>query len=481
MRARDPARPGAAAPRGGGRRRAVTLALGAVVVLAAAAPRPGARAALPPRAGGRLRLPTTGPLPDASPATARTPLEVAVASAALPRLYRPGPDGAPVPEVATDLPRAAHGAIAIPLRQDPESPNAIRAGAWGRALDAAGRDPARRWLLTGFRAENPGTDREGRAHLVFVPTGGTRPDDDAARALAFRLAAHRLALPVGPGAFRARRRGGVLRLDASDAHGAGAPWLDRVEVRRPPTRAAALRGFELRRLDASWDGAALYGDDPGFATRAIELPPRAAVLLLRNRARLGDEAWCGVAASLERSRLAPAGLAPDARLAFGDEAAPVGPDCGGSAAPRPPATLRLRVRRGDRWDARMAEALAGTLDGAGTRVVVAPAADPDDGADWDARLLTITPTLPSLGALVGEALVAVGRTERAAELVRAGGLRDAAVARRFARGLDTLSLGRRRDRLTIRADVGEVPLEPTGVPRLADLAYRRAAPRLPTP
>ncbi|ACY16931.1 ABC transporter substrate-binding protein [Haliangium ochraceum] len=259
--------------------RAAALAAALSVAAAALAPSPSA-AESRPRYGGSVAAGLLGEPVHVDPAHARSHAELTLAGLLFDALYRIGARDAGgrvqlEPHLAAALPSVeatASGALArIPIR-----PGVMFHD--GRALSAAdvlaslrrlGTTPAR-WVLSDVRR----IERDGDAVLLHLDAAATSDAERAAlgERLALALSASASAItpggavprasnPVGSGPFRVRavdRRRRRIQLAAHDAHFAGRPYLDSLELRWFEDASGEAAAYEVGALALSQRGAVAY-------------------------------------------------------------------------------------------------------------------------------------------------------------------------------------------------------------------------------
>lgn len=358
-------------------------------------------AALPPGYGGELRLPSPSPLSVPTPAGDGSAFAPTVAAAVFDGLYALADDGRPMSSLAEGPPTLRDdGSLLVTIRANVRRHDrrTLRAVDVARALRAASR--AQPHWLVGFAFEGPELDvrAEGERGLRFV---ATRAFASPADALMRRLAAAPLAIDlgrgVGTGPYRATLRAGVLELRSFRTAARGAAFVDVIRFDPPRARDEEIRAFELRQLDAAWQGAALYGR-PDATVREHALAASTAVLLVPNRALMASSATLDRA--LDRRRFARVGLRPTDRLAEGLPP----PSLTGARAL--PTTLRLVIRADDAFEAALGAALAARFDELRIRLTITPSAADRferDRASADLAFAYVVPVLPGSDALVAAA------------------------------------------------------------------------------
>ena len=377
-------------------RRTVSLLLLALGLGAASA-----FAALPPGYGGELRLPSPSPLSTPSALGDGSPFSPTVAAAVFDGLYGLTDDGRVIPSLAEGPPVLRDdGSLLVTIRENVRRHDrrTLRALDVARALRQASRTQPH-WLA-GFSFEGNELDvrPEGERGLRFVATRAfASPTDALMRRLAAAPLAVDLGRGVGTGPYRAVVRGGTLELRSFRTAARGAAFVDVIRFDPPRARDEEIRAFELRQLDASWQGAALYGrPDPnvrehGFSASTV-------VLLVPSRALVPSGATLDRA--LDRRRFARVGLRPSDRLAEGLPS----PSLTGTRAL--PTTLRLVVRADDAFEAALAAALAARFDELGVRLTIAPtSADrfERERTSADLSIAYVVPAMPGSDALVAAA------------------------------------------------------------------------------
>lgn len=461
-----------------GRRVVVLLVFAALLVIAAIAP--PARGAIPPRSGGALTFPAPEPILEIDPARVETPFEATLAAAIFDGLYELR-DGGIVPVLAAGPPEVRGTTARVRLRPGLHfhwSQNELEARHVVRSLLRTSSSPQASWLLGAFASERgrPAIREIDATTIEFgLARRGVRVDLVlASTPLAIVAGGNLRRRPLGTGPFRARLDGhGGLMLGIFRTAPDGAPWMNRITFQPPRAREDEVRAFELGRLDASWRGRSLYGGEPVRAARTATATAATPVLLVPNRTRAlrDDAAWGGVIASVDRRRLERAGLERRRTLGRG-----LPPPRLPTGTPRRGTTLRMPVREDLVLDVRVAEALAGMLDGRGIHLQVermdaARYAQTIARGPWDLRLATVRPPLPGRGALVGAALAAAGQLDRARQLAPRVGDSEAAVE--AAQSLDALVLGHVRVVLHHRADIVGLRFDTLGRIPLADLSMAR--------
>jgi hypothetical protein len=377
------------------------------VLLALALATSSAFAALPPGYGGELRLPSPSPLSIPSASGDGSAFAPTVAAAVFDGLYTLAESGAPISSLAEGPPQVREdGTLLVTLRENVRRHDrrTLRALDVARALRTASR--AQPHWLAGFAFEGDELDvrAEGERGLRFVSTRAfASPADVLMRRLAAAPLAIDLGRGVGTGPYRAVLRSGVLELRSFRTAARGAAFVDVIRFDPPRPRDEEIRTFELRQLDAAWQGAALYGR-PDATVREHALAASTAVLLVPSRTLMASSATLDRA--LDRRRFARVGLRPTDRLA---EGLPT-PSLVGTRAL--PSSLRLVVRADDAFEAALAAALAARFDELGVRLSIAPSpADrfERDRASADLSFAYVVPTLPGSDALVAAASFASTR------------------------------------------------------------------------
>ncbi|MCB9610905.1 MAG: hypothetical protein H6722_00415 [Sandaracinus sp.] len=371
-----------------------------LVALAAAT----VHAALPPGYGGELRLPAPTALAAPSPNDA-TPFGALVAAAVFDGLYTLADDGCVVPSLAQGPVTAREdGTLVVTLRENVRRHDrrTLRALDVARALRRASREQPH-WLA-GFAFDGPELDvgHEGERTLLFAPpaTSFPAPTETLARRLAAAPLAIDLGRGIGTGPYRASLRGNVLELRSFRAAARGAAYVDVIRFDPPRTRDDEIRTFELGQLDASWQGASLYGQRDSNA-RSHAFPHDTAVLLVPRGAFATSTETLN--AAVDRRRFARAGLRPNDRLAEGLARASLA-----HRGPLPRAA-RMIVRAGNAFELTLAAALAARLDELNVRltvVEVAPERFERERASADLSLAYAVPALPGADARVASAIYA---------------------------------------------------------------------------
>ena len=454
---------------------------GAAVLLVALAFVAPAEGALPPHHGGVLTFPAPGPIGELDPSRVETAFEATLAEAVYDNLYEVRRDGTVEAVLAAGPPEIEGTTARVRIRPG------VRLHTGGRDLEArhvvrsllrCTSSPQASWLLGAFAQEGgrPAI-REVDAHTVELELArrGVRVDLIlAATPLAIVAGGDLRRRPLGTGPFNARfdgRGGGQLAIFRFAPE--GAPWIDRIDITPQRPRDDEIRAFELGQLDASWSGRSLFGREPARPTTTMEATLGTPWILVPNRARdlRDDEAWGGVVASIDRSRLARVGLVPRRSLSQGLPA-PRLP----TAAPRRGLRLTMPVREDRPRELLAAEAIAGMLDERGIHLTVERmSADRYERAvarsQWDLRLARVRPPLPGRGAMAGAALAASGQLDRARNLVPTLGAAE--VANETAASLDAMVLGHERLVLYHRADLRHLTVDSLGRLSLADLSFAR--------
>ncbi len=416
-----------------------SCATAAAVLTAAAALATPARGALPTTYGGRFTVPSLTALRLPDPRTASTALESALARAVYDTLYTSDLSGEPTPSLAAYLPEREESVDGAPPRFRVQLRGDVRrhdrrtlsADDVVQSLRAAARSSAKPWLVgLGPSLAEPDVRAVDPLTLSFAWRG-------SARALAVRLSALPLSIVHrrgGTGPYRARLRSGELHLSQFRAAARGAPYVRTIVVRPPEDREQELRSFELERADASWRGAALYGQ-PRRPVQRLDWPDEIPVLLV-----LGPRAQPHAAAldrAIDRRRLARVGLVPTDALAPGVPTARL-------TGTAPTGPLRLVVRADDQFQRALASALDARFDEEGWDLEVAALeasryARALSAGTWDLRVVQAPPALPDPVSRVASVLVAVGDGGGAARVLSEGtaGLAHAG------RSLRAILLGRR--------------------------------------
>jgi len=464
-------------------RLATVLAAGFCVGLVAS---PGARGAQPPRFGGQLRLVAPAPVISLDPSEASSPFEAALAAAIAETLYLIDDHDRPQPLLAAGMPVVEGNVATIRLRPGlrRHGGSPLAASGVASSLRRAARAPKVRWLFTGFNWQAGSPDIRATADdTIEVRLASSHVDVArifAAAPLAIVTGRDPRRQPSGTGPFSARLSStGDVRLQAFAFAAEGAPYLDAIHVLPPRSREDALRAFELGQVDTSWHGESLYGGRPVRPVTSLTSPPAAPVLLVPNLASgalRADGTWAALAARVDRRRLERAGLFPATTLAAGIPPPRL-------PASRPPAgrvTITMPVVAGDAFAARLAEAIAGVCDESGFTLRVEQlspqryASVISSGA-WNLRLVTVVPPVPGATPLVGAALAAAGQGSLASRLSDGGSLADPSRGVEAAPALEALVLGRRRETLSYRADLGGVRFGRTGILALPSFAFARGA------
>lgn len=385
---------------------ATPLALLALLALVAPA-----HGALPPGYGGELRLPAPSAVttPRANDAT---PFGTTVSAAVFDGLYALDDDGRIVPRLAAALPElTAEGELVVVLRENVRRHDrrTLRALDVARALQRASRETPH-WLV-GFAFDGDALDVRplDERRLRFVPD---RALATPALTLARRLAAAPLAIDlgrgVGTGPYRASIRAGLLELRAFRTAARGAPFVDVIRFEPPRRREDELRAFELRQIDASWQGAAVYGQGDA-SVREHVFPSDVAVLLVPGPALAS--ARLTLDRALDRRRFARVGVRPSERLAEG-----LPPPRATGDRPLP-TRLRMLVREGDAFEAALASALAARFDELGvslTAFAISSERYERERTSADLHVAYVVPPLPGSDVLVAAARFAVTKDPRAA-------------------------------------------------------------------
>jgi len=465
--------------------RAATTAL-ALLACAALVP-DAARGALPPSYGGTLTLAAPSPVTTLDPAKTRGVFEAALARSVADPLYV-AHDGRFIPRLADGPPEVEGRRVRIRIRTDirRHGRRTIDAGFVARALDRARNTALGGWLLVAFEPGADGRIARAIADDVIELELAREGLDPAAILASSRLAIvggpDRDLRPVGTGPFRARLSpDGSVRLTEYRLAARGAPYLARVDIGAPRSRDAALRAFELGELDVSFFGASLYGGRPRRAIRRT-FGSRSMVLLLANRVSgplRDDGLWGVVGRTIDRGRLARAGIAGATDRLRSDLPAPPLP-----AASRPaagPPTLRLLVLEGDHQEERLAEVLSALLDEAGVpvRIIEAPSSRYRSlvgGRAWDLRLGAALPAIGRRGGLVGAALAEAGQIDLAKDLVLSGGLFRPEVAGRYMNRFSGLVLGTRVESVYYSAELSGLGIADGYAMSFEDIARPRGEP-----
>ncbi|MBX3248643.1 MAG: hypothetical protein KF901_15815 [Myxococcales bacterium] len=418
-------------------RRASLLVSGLMLVAAFA---PLARGALPPGYGGTLRLPADGPLALPDPSRPTSPFDAMLARAVFDGLYTIGGSGQPEPELAAALPTPLpDGGLLVTLRAGirRHDRRVLHAADVARTLRRAGR--ASPGWIAGLALDGEELDVRAASPTELVFGAPRLPEP--ARELARRLAAPALAIDLGrglgTGPYTARLRAGALELRHFRNAARGAPFLEVIRVDPPRAREDELRAFELRQIDASWQGASLYGGPSDADLRAHVFPNDTAVLLVPS-ARLAD-ATAALERALDRRRFERLGLRPSDRLAAG---LPPPEHRGGAALPP---RLQLLVREGDPFEAALGAALAARLDELGVRVDIARVSADRFAAQRrqaDLSFAQVIPSLPGGDALTLAAWLATGVEPARAPSILAES-HDPVVVATHARALPAVVLGHR--------------------------------------
>ena len=426
----------------------VFAAVAGALVLAGLCWLPRAEGALPPGYGGTLVLPAPHPLRLPNPRQPSSAFEADLGHALYDGLYAFGPQRAPVPVLAAGPPRWTDAGIRVPLRVGlrRHDGRTLTARDVAAALRRVHARPAGLWLV-GLSAEDDAIAALGDDALLL-----RFPRRMSPRAVAYVLAAAPLVLAFGPservgtGPFRARLQGPELVLRGYRHAARGAPYLDRIVLRRVTDPAEELRAFELGSFQASWRGAGLYARGP---TTAHALAPGPLVVL----------AGAPPPAPLDRSRLRRVGIEP--REAIGNLPAPA------RRASARPGRFRIRSEPGSPIAAEIAQALVAQLESAGlsaAHVTRGPA---------EATLLLVPPPRPDPASTLAATYAALGDTDQAEQVLEAALDGDAEALGAAARALEVTVLGTAPRTLFARGGFAGVRSDALGRLRLGGLHVPR--------
>jgi peptide/nickel transport system substrate-binding protein len=266
--------------------------------------------------GGKLRLALPLDVGELDPHSLFAPLSSLFGPAVADPLYALDGTGKPYAALAASLPE--------PSSDGTKARVVLRAGlltAGGKRLDARdvafSLDRARKAGGAAVLAEleKPALDAKDPLALVFP----TRDPGKLAATLASPVTAivPRGFSPISPdgtGAFRATLGRDELVLERNANAARGAAFLERIEVRKAPGLADALRDYESDRADVGWLGSGLHRARAGSV--AFEAPEAGWVVL---RTGADARAWGapGIAEQLlaqtPLDRLRPLGVSPPAR------------------------------------------------------------------------------------------------------------------------------------------------------------------------